>query len=191
MSNTKQLAFFVDARRCIGCFTCAMACKNQYHQEQGVVWRDVHDLKDPVHPARERAFYSLACNHCERPTCLEVCPVQAYYKRESDGVVVHEQDKCIGCGNCIRSCPYGAPKYNPVARKAEKCSFCWERLDAGLQPACVLSCPVDALQVVDLATFDRPDTLQYPPGFPRFERLNPSVRFRMPTQPVQIRRKTT
>ena len=184
----KQLAFLVDSERCIGCFTCAMACKNQYHQENGVVWRNVHSLAEEIYPHRGRAFYSLACNHCQNPTCLNVCPVKAYYKREKDGVVVHEQDKCIGCGNCIRSCPYGAPQYNPVLKKAEKCSFCWQRIEAGLQPACVQACPVDAILMVDLAQFTAPGVVRYAPGFPKFPALNPSVRFRLPKQPVTVRR---
>ena len=185
----KQIAFFVDTRRCIGCFTCAMACKNQYHQPAGVKWRDVHPLSEEIYPHRESAHLTLACNHCQKPTCLEVCPVVAYYKRDKDGVVVHEQDKCIGCGNCIRSCPYGSPKYNAALKKAEKCSFCWQRLDAGKDSACVQACPTRALQMVDLSTFDEPDTVQYIAGFPRFARLNPSIRFRPPRQPLEIRRK--
>ncbi|WP_045218546.1 4Fe-4S dicluster domain-containing protein [Desulfonatronum thioautotrophicum] len=187
----KQLGFYVDAKRCIGCFTCAMACKNQYLQDTGVIWRQVYPLKTEIYPHRERAFYSLACNHCANPTCLNVCPARAFYKRDQDGIVVHEQDKCIGCGNCIRSCPYGAARYNPVLKKAEKCSFCWERIDAGQQPACVLSCPVDALRLIDLAGFEEPNAVQYPPGFPRFPSLNPSVRFRVATTPTIIRRSRT
>ncbi|WP_028586851.1 4Fe-4S dicluster domain-containing protein [Desulfocurvus vexinensis] len=184
----KHYAFLVDAERCIGCFSCAMACKNQYHQEPGVIWRQVYPLDEQIYPHRERAFLSLACNHCEHPTCLEVCPVQAYTKRDEDGVVIHDQDKCIGCGNCIRSCPFGAPRYNPVEKRAEKCSFCWQRLDAGLKPACVQSCPVEALQLIDLAEFDETGTVRFPPGFPRFPKLNPSVRFRTPKQPHVVRR---
>ncbi len=164
------MAFLVDVKRCIGCFSCAMACKNQYHQPKGVVWRKVYPLSEDIYPHKERAFLSLACNHCENPTCLEVCPVVAYYKRDDDGVVVHEQEKCIGCGNCIRSCPYGAPVYNPNLKKAEKCSLCWQRLDADLKPACVQSCPVDALVLVDLAELDEPDIVQYTAGFPKFPR---------------------
>jgi DMSO reductase iron-sulfur subunit len=183
----KQLGFYVDAKRCIGCFACAMACKNQYHQASGVVWRQVYPLKEEVYPHHERAFYSLSCNHCEHPACMEVCPASAYTKRERDGVVVHHQEKCIGCANCVRSCPYGAPRFNPVTERAEKCSLCWQRLDAGLEPACVKSCPTNALRLIDLATFNEPNALQFPPGYPRMPRLNPSTRFRQAELPKIIK----
>ena len=184
----KHYAFLVDSEKCIGCFTCAMACRNYYHQVEGVVWRQVYPLGESIYPHRERAFLSLACNHCENPACLNVCPVEAYTKREEDGVVVHHQEKCIGCGNCIRSCPYGAPVYNPVEKRAEKCSFCHERLDAGLLPACVQSCPTGALKLVDLATMEPGNEIQFPAGFPRNEKVNPSTRFIMPKVPTLVRR---
>ncbi len=124
---SKRLAFFVDAELCIGCASCEMACKNQYHQEEGVVWRQIYPLSEDIYPHRERAFYSLACNHCAGPVCLNCCPVGAYTKRESDGIVIQDHDKCIGCKNCVRSCPYGAPRYNSVTRKTEKCNLCHQR----------------------------------------------------------------
>lgn len=184
----KQLGFFVDAQRCIGCFSCAMACKNQYHQPAGVTWRYVYSLDEEIYPHKDRAFLSLACNHCENPACAEVCPVEAYHKREEDGVVVHDQDTCIGCKQCARACPYGAPKYNPVVQRIEKCSLCWERLDDGLKPACVQGCPTKALHLIDVNTFSERDTVQYTPGFPRYTKLNPSVRFKPAQQPLEIRR---
>ena len=183
----KQLGFYVDAKRCIGCFACAMACKNQYHQASGVVWRQVYPLKEEIYPHHERAFYSLSCNHCEHPVCMEVCPASAYTKREQDGVVMHHQERCIGCGNCVRSCPYGAPRFNPVTERAEKCSLCWQRLDAGIDPACVKSCPTNALRLINLATFNEPNALQFPPGYPRMPRLNPSTRFRQAELPKIIK----
>jgi len=183
----KQLAFFVDAKRCIGCFTCAMACKNQYHQDAGIKWRDVHPLAPKDYPLTERAFYSLACNHCEKPACLAACPFKAYHKRE-DGIVAFDRSKCKGAGYCVDACPYGAPKYNTEALKAEKCNFCFQRQDAGLKPACVQGCPTKALQVVDLATFKEPGTVHYPPGFAKAD-TNPSIRFRVAATPKIAERK--
>lgn len=185
----KQLGWVVDSEKCIGCFTCAMACKNQYHQPTVVVWRYVYPLAQDIYPHRERAFYSLACNHCQNPECLRVCPADAYYKREKDGIVIHNEQRCIGCRNCVRSCPYGAPRYNPDRRKAEKCCLCYQRIDAGLLPACALSCPVGALRVVDLDKFDSTGLLRFPPGFPREPNLNPSTRFNFPRTPIVVRRK--
>lgn len=183
----KQLGFYVNTKKCLGCFTCAMACKNLYHQPSDVTWRKLYDLKDPIYPHPYRGFYSLACNHCETPACLRACPVGAYGKRESDGVVIHDQDKCIGCGNCIRSCPFGAPQYNETLKKAEKCSFCWQRLDQELKPACVLSCPVTAIEMIDIHSIKPDQGIQFPDGFPESTELNPSVRFTLPNSPNIVR----
>lgn len=180
----KQLAFKVDSKKCIGCHTCAMACKNQYHQEVGVVWRDIYPLSEDIYPFDERAYYSLACNHCATPVCVEVCPVEAHVKREKDGIVVHSADKCIFCRACIEECSYKAPKANEKLGRAEKCSMCAERIDAGLKPACVQGCPAKALTLIELK--DAGDAVQYPAGFGRYERLNPSTRFIEPSVPKVV-----
>ena len=186
---SKRYAFHVNMALCIGCDTCAMACKNQYHQEAGIVWRKVHPVSEAIYPHRDRAWMSLACNHCDNPPCLEGCPASAYTKRD-DGVVVHHPDLCIGCQQCLHTCPFGVPQYNPNTRKAEKCSLCWERLDAGLQPACVQGCPTGALSLVDLNTFDDPSAIQFPPGFPHRPEIGPSTRFTLPEQPKIVRRES-
>lgn len=183
---SKRYAFVVDSERCIGCMTCAMACKSYYQRPAGIHWRDVYPLGESIYPHRERAFYSLACNHCKDPACYRACPVKAYSIRE-DGIVVHHQDKCIGCQNCVRSCPYGVPKYNPELKKVEKCSLCHERIDAGLLPVCVQSCPVEAIRLEDLNTFDDPRAVQFPPGYPYMPRLDPATRFIVPKTPHEER----
>lgn len=182
----KHHAFLFDSAKCIGCHSCAMACKQYNRLEPSMVWRFVHPLSEGIYPHRERAFYSLACNHCEHPACLEACPTASYSKRP-DGIVVHHEKTCIGCSNCIRSCPYGAPKYNAAEKHAEKCSLCHERLDAGLLPACVQGCPTKALTLVDLNTLDEHRAVQFPAGYPDLPRLNPSTRFILPRMPRQVR----
>jgi Fe-S-cluster-containing dehydrogenase component len=184
---TKRYAFLVDADLCIGCSTCGMACKNLYHQDQGIVWRKIYPLAESIYPHRDRAYYSLACNHCDNPCCMEGCPVGAFTKRD-DGIVVHNQDACIGCQNCVRTCPFGAPRYNPAEGRAEKCSMCYERIDQGLLPACVQACPTGALTLIDLATFDDPSAVQFPPGFPNRPDVGPSTRFKTASQPKIVRR---
>lgn len=182
----KQLAFMVDSKKCIGCYTCAMACKNQYHQEPGVAWRNLTPLNEGEYPFNDRAFYSLACNHCATPVCVDVCPVEAHVKREEDGIVVHSSDKCIYCRACIESCDYGAPKDNTVLERAEKCSMCVERIDAGLKPACVLGCPTKALTLVDLSELKDRDAVQYPDGFGKYTEYNPSTRFKTASVPELV-----
>lgn len=93
-------AFLVNSDKCIGCRGCAMACKSFNQLEPDRFWRYVYPLDKDIYPHEERAFYSLACNHCEHPACVAACPVEAYTKRE-DGVVVHNPERCIGCKNCI------------------------------------------------------------------------------------------
>ena len=183
-----QLGFLVDMDKCLGCYTCAMACKNQYHQDKGIAWRKLVAVPPEMWPVRERVWMSLACNHCGNPACLQGCPAKAYYKRE-DGIVVHDELRCIGCRNCVRNCPYGAPQYNAAQGRVEKCSLCHQRIDAGEKPACVRSCPVGAIEVADMAEVQ--NAVAWPPGFPRSPKLNPSVRFRLARTPMMFGRTTS
>lgn len=185
-TKPRRYAFVVDMKRCMGCYTCAMACRSYYQQPLKVEWRKVYPLSPLIYPHEERAFMSLACNHCAYPACADACPAKAYSIRP-DGVVVQDQAKCIGCSNCIRACPYGAPQYNPVLKKAEKCNLCVERLERGLKPVCVQSCPVSALRLVNLVEDGEHAMVQYPAGYPMMVRLNPSTRFVLPQLPYIVR----
>ncbi len=89
------------------------------------------------------------CMHCNEPDCLSACPVGAYSKR-IDGPVLYNPTKCIGCRYCMNACPFGVPHFDFDKGLLEgafidKCTFCPQRIDIGLQPACVATCPTDAL----------------------------------------------
>jgi Fe-S-cluster-containing dehydrogenase component len=98
----------------------------------------------------EKAFFvPKLCNHCENPSCVQVCPVGATF-RTRDGVVLIDHDYCIGCEYCVQACPYGARFLNPEKRVVDKCSWCYHRITRGLQPACVEVCPTEARIFGDL-----------------------------------------
>jgi len=80
------------------------------------------------------------CNHCTNPACLAACPRQAIYKREEDGIVLIDQERCRGYQHCIAACPYKKIYFNPVTKKSEKCIFCYPRIEQGLATACAQQC---------------------------------------------------
>ncbi|MCL4313897.1 MAG: 4Fe-4S dicluster domain-containing protein [Actinobacteria bacterium] len=149
----------IDERRCVGCQACVVACKDENNVPVGVyrTWVDVVEIGQMVPDPTgaivtdhgrftnniKRSSMPLICNHCDHPPCVEVCPVKATFKR-ADGIVMIDYDLCIGCGYCIQACPYNARFFNPVQQTADKCTFCAHRVDRGLLPACVTSCPTHA-----------------------------------------------
>ena len=102
------------------------------------------------YPNTRREFLPQLCNQCDNPACVPVCPVKATWK-DDNGVVVIDKSKCIGCGACVKACPYGDRFLDPVKKKADKCDFCFRRIEQGLQPACVETCVGGARIFGDLA----------------------------------------
>ncbi|MCG5388740.1 4Fe-4S binding protein, partial [Providencia rettgeri] len=93
---------------------------------------------------------SISCNHCSNPTCVAGCPTGAMHKREEDGLVVVNQDVCVGCRYCELRCPYGAPQFDEKKKLMSKCDGCYERVAQGMKPVCVESCPQRALDFDDI-----------------------------------------
>ncbi len=116
--------------------------------EIGPRWRRVLQRWDGEFPRVANTSLSVSCMHCAEPACVEVCPVEAISKRP-DGVVVVKHETCIGCRACHRACPYDAPQYGYDGRM-QKCDLCvdWQALQK--RPACVDTCPADALDFGDL-----------------------------------------
>ncbi len=186
----KRWAMLVDVSKCLeekGCDKCVAAC----HLEHNVP--DIGNPKDEVKwiwkegfgealPEQRHAYMSeqlehgkvlVFCNHCDNPPCTRVCPTQATWKREADGVVMMDWHRCIGCRYCVAACPYGSRSFNwrdprpflvgqrqnpnfPTRTRGvvEKCNFCEERLAKGLAPSCVEACPEGALVFGDLEDAD-------------------------------------
>jgi Fe-S-cluster-containing dehydrogenase component len=139
----------VDNTRCIGCHACTTACKSENEVPLSVTRTYVKYVDVGQFPHGRRAFQVTRCNQCADPPCVTACPTAAMYQRP-DGIVDFNKSICIGCKACIAACPYDAVFINPDDHSAEKCNFCAHRLDVGLEPACVVVCPTEALIVGDL-----------------------------------------
>jgi Fe-S-cluster-containing dehydrogenase component/formate-dependent nitrite reductase membrane component NrfD len=144
-----RYGFLIDQRACIGCHACTVACKSENQVPLGVFRTWVKYVEKGEFPNTRRHFLVERCNHCENAPCVEVCPTTALFKRP-DGVVDFDKDRCIGCKSCMQACPYDAIYIDPETHTAAKCNFCAHRLDVGLQPACVLVCPEEAIIFGDL-----------------------------------------
>ncbi len=173
-----RFGFLIDLNRCIGCKACAVACKTEFEVPLGVFRSSVKELDEGRFPNLERSFLPWLCNHCKNPVCTKDCPVdeidatfvwpdgtsESYKKRATyqrpDGIVVVDQDRCVGCAACVDLCPYKARFLNPAKQTvsadavddhpADKCTLCVHRLEAGLVPACVNTCQTNARIIGDL-----------------------------------------
>jgi Fe-S-cluster-containing dehydrogenase component len=182
--TAKRWAMTIDLRKCLkdkGCNDCVVACNKEHNipqfnsrkDEIKWIWKERFDsafvdqenefIADNV----KHSNLPVLCNHCDNPPCVRVCPTQATWKREEDGIVMMDWHRCIGCRYCVAACPYGSRSFNwrdprpfiehidpkfPTRMRGvvEKCTFCEKRLSEGLLPACVVACPEKAMAFGDL-----------------------------------------
>lgn len=176
MSGSRY-GFAIDTIRCVGCHTCSIACKIKNNLPDDVIWNRVltnggasMDTASGTFPNLSKEYVTVACQHCENPACVKVCPVGATFKDPDTGAVRQDYDKCIGCRMCIAACPYtGVRSFNwdepthsigfavgdtdaPEHQKhtVEKCTMCWHRLARGEEPTCVEACLAKARHWGDL-----------------------------------------
>ena len=175
----KKLGLVIDLDTCVGCHACAVACKewnaggiagpltdeDPYGKAPFGVWFNrVHSYEvEPLAASGQPAMtvhFPRSCLHCEEPACVTVCPTGASYKRAEDGIVLVDEDKCIGCKLCSWACPYGAREYSAVEGVMKKCTLCIDRIynehldEIERQPACVQACPTRARHFGDLGDPD-------------------------------------
>ncbi len=170
---TKRLGLVIDLDTCVGCHGCAVACKewntggiaaplsdvHPYGEDPSGAWLNrIHGYEVADGPSESRTVYfPKSCLHCENAPCVTVCPTGASYKRQDDGIVLVDEDKCIGCSLCAWACPYGARELDPVDGVMKKCTLCVDRIynehipKESRVPACVASCPTSARHFGDLA----------------------------------------
>jgi Fe-S-cluster-containing dehydrogenase component len=161
----RQLALVIDLNVCVGCHACVTSCKewntygaagpladeNAYGAAPtGTFFNRVQTYEAGVFPATDTIHFPKSCLHCEDPPCVPVCPTGASYKRKSDGIVLVDYDKCIGCKYCAWACPYGARELDEERQVMTKCTLCVDRIEdttlapADRKPACVKACPTGA-----------------------------------------------
>jgi Fe-S-cluster-containing dehydrogenase component/formate-dependent nitrite reductase membrane component NrfD len=144
-----QWAKVIDHTRCIGCHACTTACKSENEVPLGVTRTYVKHVDVGEFPQTRRAHQVTRCNQCAHAPCVIACPTSAMFKR-ADGIVDFDKSICIGCKACMAACPYDAIFINPEDHSAEKCNFCAHRIDMGLEPACVVVCPTEAILIGDM-----------------------------------------
>lgn len=164
----EPVGFFTDTSICIGCKACEVACK-EWNQLPGntpqfrdsfdntgqldaenfrhVKFIDLVPETGTINAGNGQAFLMMSdiCKHCQHASCLEVCPTNAIIRTEYDTVFI-QQDVCNGCRDCISACPYGAIGFSDVTGTARKCTMCYDRLQAGMEPACAKACPTQSIQ---------------------------------------------
>ncbi|MEE8502001.1 MAG: 4Fe-4S dicluster domain-containing protein [Kiloniellales bacterium] len=168
----KRLGLVIDLDTCVGCHACAVACKewntggypapltdqNPYGAGASGTWLNrIHSFEVGEGESSRTVYFPRSCLHCEEPACVTVCPTGASYKRAEDGIVLVNEDLCIGCGLCAWACPYGAREYDFGTDVMKKCTMCIDRIynenleEVDRVPACVAVCPVSARHFGDLA----------------------------------------
>jgi Fe-S-cluster-containing dehydrogenase component len=136
----RDMEFFIDPGRCIGCQACVHACSEcETHKGHSMIHLEYIDRSHSTQTT------PMVCMHCESPTCAEVCPADAI-KRSGDGrVMTARKPRCIACSNCVLACPFGVPKMMTEVDLMMKCDMCYDRTSTGRKPMCAAVCPSGAL----------------------------------------------
>ena len=140
-----RYAMVIDTRTCIGCGDCVVACKTENKVPEGLNRDWIVEATSGTYPNLTTEFRSERCNHCSNPTCVTLCPTGASHLWKDTNIVLVEPSKCTGCKACIAACPYDARLVMHPDGYIDKCTFCHHRVEEGLDPACVSSCPTHCM----------------------------------------------
>ena len=134
----QKISLVFRKKDCMGCHACEVACKQEHGL--GVGPRLVRVIE------KVPEFIPIYCHHCAKPPCKEACPVEAISRNEQ-GIVLIDNDLCIGCRECIEACPFGAMQFEDNRETAVKCDLCVQRLAENKQPVCLDVCPTGCISI--------------------------------------------
>lgn len=140
MIRTHRLGMVIDSQRCLHCAACVVACKAENAVPLGQSRNRLEEREYGAYPDVRVAMTPSQCMQCDDAPCVRVCPTGASY-RDANGVVLINSNDCIGCRYCVEACPYGARYFDDESGTVDKCTFCGQRVEQGLEPACVATCP--------------------------------------------------
>ncbi len=140
-----RYAMVIDTKTCIGCGDCVVACKTENKVPEGLNRDWVVEATRGTYPNLTTEFRSERCNHCSNPTCVTLCPTGASHQWKDTNIVLVAPEKCTGCKACIAACPYDARLVMHPDGYVDKCTFCHHRVEEGLDPACVSTCPTKCM----------------------------------------------
>lgn len=144
-----RYALVIDTTRCIGCYSCRVACQNQNRLPFDMALNKIIERENGRRPLPGKEFVPVQCNQCQNPVCITVCEFDATHLTP-EGVVTIDSEKCEGCEKCIEACPFGMRFMDEVRGIAVKCSFCIDTVREGGIPACVQTCPTHVRLFGDL-----------------------------------------
>ena len=140
-----KYALLADHKLCFDCRACEVACKQMNKLGDGIRWIHVVTVGPRmVGDEMVTDYLPTMCRHCAEPPCIDACPTEAITKR-ADGVVLIDDELCNGCMACITACPYAALQYDEARSVVDKCNMCLDRIERGMQPACVQACPAKTI----------------------------------------------
>ena len=187
-----QVGFYFDQTRCTGCSACRVACKDWHDIPAGPEnWMRVIYIEKGKFPNPSVSYMIAPCWHCLDPVCIPACPVGAITKREGDGIVLVDNQVCVGneeCDEkCLKACPYDAPQFGPEkGARMRKCNYCLDRFAEGKLPDCIESCPVRALDAGPLSELEKKyGKSREAEGFKYSKRTKPAVVIRPKNLPNQ------
>lgn len=154
-----QKGFRYDMNKCLECRACVVSCKDKNDLPVGVNFNRIRENETGKFPNVFVWFTLEMCRHCSEPACVKVCPTGAMTKDETTGMVFSDKNVCIGCGQCVRACPYGAVQIREDTKKAAKCDGCLELQKNGELPVCVASCTSRCLTYQDIDELKKDNNL--------------------------------